>query len=236
MDDRSTAPFRTRRTVFETLTAFLPKSLRALAIRFDRSPIDAVDVLTEFTRTRASYVAQTSLYGYLKARMGTRFPEYFEDEVFSTSIRIASVNLFVSCLGDLTVYAVAIAGGDRRLGEAEAAALARHCFKHGMERALADLAPEWVPDNAFRDFANRAAGTLWANAARGAAAFAGSEKDIIRFAPVVDEFKALDQEIVSNSIRFRWRDIREQLQKRVDAEGVCNDWRNRRADVAALET
>ena len=68
----------------------LPNPLKALAIRFDKSPIDSVDGLAEFARTRSSYVAQTSLYGYLKARMGTRFPVYFEDEVFSVSIRAAS--------------------------------------------------------------------------------------------------------------------------------------------------
>ncbi len=218
------------------LTALLPKPLKALAIRFDKRPIDTVEHLTEFVRTRASYVAQTSLYGYLKTRMGTRYPEYFKDEVFSSSIRIAAVNLFVSCLGDLTLHAVAIADRDGRLGAQEAAALARQCFKHGMERHLSDLAPELVPAHSIGEFARRSAETQWANAAEGAAAFAGSERDIVRFAPVIDEFKALDHEIVANSIRFRWRDIREQLRKRIDAKGVCDDWLSRGGIAAASDT
>lgn len=220
--------------MFAALTALLPKPLKALAIRFDRSPIDGVDLLTEFVRTRASYVAQTSLYGYLKTRMGTRYPQFFEDEVFSTSIRMASVKLFVSCLGDLTVYAVALTGCDRRLGADEAAAMATHCFRSGMERALAGIAAELVPPDAVGNFGNRAAETHWANAAHGLVAFAGSEQDIIRFAPVVDEFKALDREIVQNSIRYRWRDIREQLRKRIDPEGICDDWQSRSPEPAAL--
>lgn len=202
----------------------LPKSLKALAIRFDRGQIDTVEALTEFARTRSSYVAQTSMYGYLRTRMGTSYREYFQDEVFSASLRVAAVNLFVSCMGDLTVYAVAIAGRESRLGPPHAAALARHCFKHGMQRALADVPPEAVPADALEAFARRSVEVHWANAAEGAAAFAGSEKDIVRFAPVIEEFKALDQEIVSNSIRFRWRDVREQLRKRIDAERVCDDW------------
>jgi len=221
--------------MFAALATFLPKPLRGLAIRFDRSPIDTVELLIEFVRTRASYVAQTSLYGYLKARMGTRFPILFQDDVFSSSIRIAAVKLFVSCLGDLTVYAVAIASRDRRIGVPEAAALASHCFRHGMERGLAGIPPELVPANAVADFEGRAASTLWANAAQGTTAFAGSEKDIVRFAPVVDEFKALDEGIVSNSIRFRWGDVREQLRKRIDVDRVCDDWRDRNSDPAALE-
>ncbi|HSM19907.1 MAG TPA: hypothetical protein VK844_06015 [Hyphomicrobiales bacterium] len=218
-----------------SLTALLPKPLKALAIRFDRSPIDTVEKLTEFVRTRASYVAQTSLYGYLKTRMGTRFPEFFEDEVFSASIRMAAAKLFVSCLGDLTVFAVAVAGRDGRLEASEAAALAQQCFEQAMELTLVDQPPENVPDDALEAFRARTDATIWANAAQGADAFAGSEQDILRFAPVVDEFKRLDREIVSNSIRFRWRDVREQLRKRIDADRVCADWRRRAGEPAVPE-
>ena len=59
----------------------------------------------------------------------------------------------------------------------------------------------------------------------GEAAFAGSIDDLIRNAPVVDEFKALDAPIVRNSIRFRWRDVREELRRRLDAAAVAADWR-----------
>ena len=207
------------------LTARLPKALKALTIRFERGPIGTVEALTEFVRTRASYVAQTSLYGYLKTRMGTQYRDFFEDDSFSVSIRIAAANLFVSCLGDLTIYAIAIAARRGGLSPPEAAALAGHCFARGMERALADLPPDLLPADPVGAFASRSAGTHWENAAEGTGAFAGSERDIVRFAPVVDEFKALDEEIVSNSLRFRWRDIREQLRKRLDAEQVCEDWR-----------
>ena len=58
----------------------------------------------------------------------------------------------------------------------------------------------------------------------GEAAFDGSVRDLIRFAPVVDEFKALDEEIVTNSIRFRWLDVKQQLKKRLNAAGVASDW------------
>jgi hypothetical protein len=90
------------------------------------------------------------------------------------------------------------------------------------------------PADALTDFVARSAATHWASSVEGVAAFAGSENDIIRFAPVVDEFKALDREIVSNSIRFRWRDIREQLRKRIDAEGVCDDWLSPQQGIRAV--
>ena len=37
--------------------------------------------LAEFLNSRASHVAQTSLYGYLRTRAGTRFPELFDDDL-----------------------------------------------------------------------------------------------------------------------------------------------------------
>ena len=211
------------------LLEMLPKPYRVLAIRFDKSPIDTVDKLAEFVRTRSSYVAQTSMFGYLKARMGTRFPQFFEDDVFSRSIRLASAKLFISCLGDMTIFAVAYATKDGPLGENETNHLANHCFELGMERTLDDLDPAALLGSMETDFRVRTRNTDWAAALDPSHTFAGSERDIVRFAPVIDEFKHHDREIVGYSIRYRWRDVREQLRRRVDGAGVVDDWRGSRA-------
>ena len=42
---------------------------------------------------------------------------------------------------------------------------------------------------------------------------------------IADELKEQDGEIVTNSIRFRWRDVREQLRKRIDRDAICAEWR-----------
>ena len=197
-----------------------------LAIRFDNSGLRSADALAAFVRTRASYVAQTALYGYLKARMGTSYRLYFEDDTFSASIRAAAVKLFLSCLADLTVFAVATANREGALAPAEAAALARHCFRRA---ALHGLPEEegGAPADALAAFDARADATVWSAAARGRTAFGGSEADLVRFAPVIDAYKDLDREIVTNSIRFRWRDVREQARRRIDPEALCRDWTQR---------
>lgn len=203
----------------------LPKPLRALAIRFDKSPIETVDGVTEFVRTRSAYVGQTALYGYLKTRMGTKFRQYFEDDVFSKSIREAAIKVFVSCLADLTIFAVSLAGKENALTPEESAALARRCFHDAINRTLPDEDREQIPVDLLTRFDGRIATTDWASAAIGESAFAGSARDLVRFAPVVDEFKTLDRDIVSNSIRFRWRDVRQQLRKRMNCDAVCADCR-----------
>ena len=40
-------------------------------------PITDEEKLAEFITSRASMVGQTSLYGYIKTRAGSRFPELF---------------------------------------------------------------------------------------------------------------------------------------------------------------
>ncbi|MEM7778451.1 MAG: hypothetical protein AAF732_22965 [Pseudomonadota bacterium] len=212
--------------MLKTIISKLPKPLRALAVRFDNSPIAAIEPLADFLQTRSAYVAQTSLYGYLKTRMGTSFRQYFEDDVFSRSIRIAAIKVFLSCLADLTIFAVGLVVADEEtsIGPEEAAELACSCFDRAMRRTLDDTDYEHVPKDAVEDFRLRAARTDWYLAAEGENAFAGSARDLVMFAPVIDEFKERDGSIVANSIRFRWQDVRRQLRKRLDAKGVAVAW------------
>lgn len=199
-----------------------------LGERFDRSPLADVGALVRFCRTRSAYVAQTALYGYLRTRMGTEYRRHFEDDAFSASIRIATARLYASCLADLTVFAVAASARGGGLSDVECAALARQVYRaayaDGMADVLVDEAPDRVAD--IGAFEARLADTDWAVAAEGEAAFAGSAADLVRHAPVVDEFKRYDGEIVRNSIRFRWRDVREQARRRLDPVALAADWRS----------
>ena len=203
---------------------FLP---RILKLRFDRSKLGTVDSLVEFIHTRSSYIAQTSLHGYLKTRMGTSFRAWFEDEAFSDSIRIASVKVFLSCLSDLTVFSVATAARQAVVDDAVLEALARHAFRRAALAGLVGQPERDDLDAAFDAFDRRARFEDWRNAAEGRRAFTGSEADLVRYAPVIDEYRELDREIVTNSIRFRWRDVREQIRRRMNGTRLIDDWRDR---------
>lgn len=157
--------------------------------------------------------------------MGTSFRHHFEDEKFSTVIRESAAKLFISCLSDLTIFAVATASQEADLDDESLVALANHCFKTAFTAGMADAEAPETPEEAFTRFAARARETDWHAMAQGEAAFAGSVADLVRFAPVIDEFKDLDREIVRNSIRFRWRDVREQIRKRADGVAIGTDWR-----------
>ena len=211
--------------MLKSLISKLPNPLRSLAVRFDSSPIANSDQLTDFLQTRSAYVAQTSLYGYLKTRMGTSFRQYFEDDAFSQSIRVAAIKVYESCLADLTIFAVGLAASDadHPVAPQHARALACRCYEDALQRMLDSGDHIHISADAAQEFRHRVEGTDWGHAALRENAFSGSVRDLLRYAPVVDEFKELDGNIVSNSIRYRWQDVRRQLRKRLDLKGLASD-------------
>lgn len=206
-------------------TDFFSSAMKAIAIRFKATPIASSEDLVDFVHTRSSYISQTALYGYLKARIGTRYRLLFDDPVFSQAVRASAVKVFLSCLSDLTIYTVARANRSGVLSVAEADALARFCFESAAQRALFDTPDEMIPKDARSVFDARLARTNWAAHAVGLAAFKPSEIDLVLHAPVIDEFKELDREIVENSIRLRWADVREQFLKRQKPDAICAEWK-----------
>jgi hypothetical protein len=169
-------------------------------------------------------VAQTSLYGYVKTRMGTRYPLMFQDDGFAASINAAKWRVFAACLCDLTVFAAASVAASDRLGPGDAARLANDLFEASVRRTFTpDVAR--VAMEVVTDFAARAGRTDWVKATVAEGALSESPSELVRWAPIADDLKAFDRNIVMNSIRLRWRDVCDQLERRIDPVAVAADWR-----------
>lgn len=183
-------------------------------------PIVDPDTLARFIDARASFIAQTSLYGYLRTRAGMRYPELFDDDPFVEGINIAKWHIWLDCVGDLSVYA-----GSR---------LALHAPAEvprlgGMMRALVDgiLERAGTPAEAGGEFADHAERlrerlrrTDWLAIGADEAAFTASPPSVVRWSPIMDELKQLDEEIVLNSVRFRWQEVRRHFARDLDANAV----------------
>ena len=65
------------------------------------SKINSEKDLQNFIQERSAHVTQTTLYGYLKTRMGHKFTLMVQDEEFSKSINIAKWNIYVEAISDL---------------------------------------------------------------------------------------------------------------------------------------
>lgn len=183
-------------------------------------PIHDAGALREFLRTRASHVAQMTLYGYLRTRAGTRFPELFENDTFAVSMNIAKWHVWLACLSDLAVHA----GGQLRRASGasaeEVGALVRRLVEDLLRETgtPADAGPEF-PAHAQRVRA-RLALCEWNAGDDDGTAFVESPDAVVHWAPIVDDLKALDAEIVRNSVRYRWHEVRRDLSHNLDPAAV----------------
>jgi hypothetical protein len=200
---------------FERLLA----PLRNFVERRRLQPIRDPRALRDFLQSRASYVAQMTLYGYLRTRSGVRFPELFNNDEFVASVNIAKWHVWLACLSDLAVY---LGGMLQRSGQLETE------VGRVMQQVVAEiLAEAGVPADAGPEYAahadrvrSRIALCHWAAQADGDAPFVESPGALVYWAPIVDELKALDEEVVRNSVRFRWNEIRAQARRALDARAV----------------
>lgn len=183
-------------------------------------PVANPDGLARFLRTRAAHVAQTALYGYLRTRAGTRFPELFSDDAFIVSINIAKWHVWLDCVSDLAIYAGGLA---RRRTHANASEIAR--LMEGVVESL--LRETGVPAEAGKDYESHASRTSarvamcdWGALTEDETAFSQSPAALVHWAPIVDELKQLDEEIVRNSVRFRWQEVRRDLRRLLDADAL----------------
>jgi hypothetical protein len=149
-----------------------------------------------------------------------RYPELFTDDPFVASINIAKWHVWLDCLSDIAVYA------GSRLAQRAPRELPRVAQ---MMAATVDgiLERTGSPAEAGGEFAahaervrHRVARTDWLAVGPDAAAFTESPAGLVRWAPVMDELKQLDEEIVLNSVRFRWQEVRREFAALLDHEAL----------------
>ncbi len=191
----------------------------------DWAAIDSRESACHFVSTRAAFVAQKTLYGYLKTRMGIRYPTVFQDDVFLASINIAKLHVYAACLSDLAVFAAARALRDEPLDDAQRRDLALRCFRQGLDdnAAAFQQIESFAVADALRAFQQRLTQVDWHAGPQGRELFSLSPAALYHWAPIAPELKQADREIVINSITFTWRDLRLQFEKRLNGPALAAD-------------
>lgn len=194
-----------------------------ITLRRDTAPIDSIARVNDFVSTRSAYIAQKTLYGYLKTRMGTRYPVMFDDDVFVQSINIAKLQVFAACLSDLTIHAIARSTLGQTVDDDRRRELAGACFRAAVVENAGDAPDEFSAEACCTDFLERLDTTDWSDGALKRENFTCSPSALISWAPIAPELKRYDKEIVENSIKFAWQDIRKQFDQRLDMAAVAAD-------------
>ena len=207
-----------------TAGGFWRKVAALFGLGGETGPVDSAAALETFVATRSAFVAQKTLYGYVKTRMGTRYVAMFEDKAMIASLNIAKMHVFAACLSDLSIYAVATAAYGYAIPNDLSAALARRCYAAGLRGNSADAPAEFSTQECAAEFDRRLSETDWQHGARQPDNFTESPAALVRWAPIADKLKKFDSEVIENSVKFSWRDVREQFNKRLDAAAVAADW------------
>ena len=155
--------------------------------------------LKDFIQARSAHVTQTTLYGYLKTRMGHKFTLMVEDEIFSKSINLAKWNIYMVALADCAFYVFSYLITEKNLKENDCKDIYLNIIENEKKNGLSDEIYEnsksaflkrlevvdfkkYYLDNAFRE----------------------SSLALYNWSPIADELKVLDKEIVLNSIQLKW--------------------------------
>ena len=197
---------------------------RKLAFWRTEPPVGSVAELSEFIETRAKFIAQVTLYGYLKTRAGTRFPELFKDEVFGQSLETAKWHVYLACLSDLLVYAGGLLAA-RAEDIADVPELMQSLATGILDKDADTLRVLDGFDDTRTSILARLRATEWRDVEDGEEPFNGSQQALVHWAPVAPQLKEFDTEIVINSMRFKWKGVRDQARDRLDAASVTADWR-----------
>ncbi len=171
--------------------------LRKITNKF--KSINSKEDLQNFIQERSAHVTQTTLYGYLKTRIGTRFTIMVEDEKFSNSINIAKWNIYVAAISDLTLYVFSYLIDKKNLKQNNAEEIFINIINNELKNGL----DEKIYENAKKEFISKVKSVNWRRF-HSENPFKDSGLALYNWSPIADELKVLDKEIVLNSIKLKW--------------------------------
>ena len=171
--------------------------LRKITNKF--KSINSKEDLQNFVQERSAHVTQTTLYGYLKTRIGTRFAIMVEDEKFSNSINIAKWNIYVAAISDLTLYVFSYLVNKKNLKQNDAETIFMNIINNEIKNGL----DQTIYENAKKEFILKLKSINWQKF-HSENPFKDSGLALYNWSPIADELKVLDKEIVLNSIKLKW--------------------------------
>ena len=182
--------------LFAMFKAFIPKK-----------KIKNLDHLEEFIQTKSAWVTQVTLYNYLKTRMGTRYVLHFENDVFMGSVNLAKWNIYSVSLQDLTFFTFSYLNVNFNFQEI---GKAKEIFNKILDDEISNKMPLEIIETARKSFDERLEKINW-NEYYKDLPFNPSALSLYKWAPIAEELKTLDRQIVLNSMILKWDIIKKEF-------------------------
>ena len=161
--------------------------------------IESKEDLQKFIQQRSAHVTQSTLYGYIKTRIGVKYVAMVQDEIYSKSINLAKWNIYVVALVDFTFYVFSYLIKEKNLKLDETEEVFLNIINLEKNNGLPEDIYQKAKENFFRrkEFFNSK--SYYLNNP-----FKESSLALYNWAPIADELKQLDKKIVINSINLKW--------------------------------
>ena len=174
--------------------------------------IKTVDQVKTFIQEQSAQVTQMTLYGYLKTRMGAKHVIMFEDKDFLRSINIAKWQIYGISLIDCTFFCFSFLYKEKNFLKTDQA---NQIFFEILNTEKAGGMDIEAYDNSTKEFNLRFPEVNWDTYYINNP-FQKSSRALYDWAPVADELKKLDKQIVLNSMILKWSNIQKDFKKLVN--------------------
>ena len=182
--------------LFAMFKAFIPKK-----------KIRNLDDIEEFIQTKSAWVTQVTLYNYLKTRMGTRYVLHFENDVFMGSVNLAKWNIYSVSLQDLTFFTFSYLKVNFNFQDINKA---KEIFNKILDDEISNKMPLDIIEVARKSFDERLEKINWDDYYQDLP-FNPSALSLYKWAPIAEELKKLDRQIVLNSMILKWDIIKKEF-------------------------
>jgi len=166
--------------------------------------IENFDDLRNFISNKSAFVSQFTLYGYLRTRMGgINFYKSLNDLPFETSVNIARWNIYLVSVQDLLLFTFSYIYNkqDRNI-----ITNANSFFKKILEEQQHFGLEAELKNKSIKEFDERIKKVNWHMSYK-QKPFERSCEALFVWAPIADQLKDLDKEIVINSMDVQWQNI-----------------------------
>ena len=164
--------------------------------------------LATFIKDKSAFVTQSTLYGYLKTRMGLKQNLMFTDDVFVDSVNKAKWNIFSEAVTDLTFFSISLLNKKYNIDNLDPNKIYETILENEILNGLPkDMCGKYkakfkekLNDFDIKEYSSNNP-------------FNNSCNALFHWAPIADELKELDKEVVINSIKNKWMLVVADLEK-----------------------
>ncbi len=162
--------------------------------------INNVESLQLFIQERSAFVTQTTLYGYLKTRMGLKFTIMFSDEIFLQSVNKSKWNIYGEAVADMTFFSVSFLYNEKQIKNIDVLNL----YYEILNKEKLNGMPVEIMDKCKLNFKTKLKNFQIKDYINQEEPFKNSCLSLYKWAPIAEELKTLDKEIVLNSMKNKW--------------------------------